>query len=395
MKTYDFDEIIERAGTGSVKYDRCKELFGTEDVIPMWVADMDFRTPDFIVDAINKRMEDPVFGYTLREDAFYESVKAWMAKRHGWDIEKEWVTFSPGVVSALSMTILSLTKPGDNIVVQPPVYHPFYFVVEDNDRNIHRNPLILDKGRYRMDLDNLKSVIDENTRMVIISNPHNPGGTVWTQSELRQLGEICVENDLLLISDEIHSDLVAKRSRHTPTASLSQEIAQRTITCVAPSKTFNAAGLSTSAVIIPNTDFMAKYKRTLNALHVGFGNIFGNPALVAAYEQGEPWLEQLLDYLEKNIAYAMDFFEKKIPQITAMEPEASYLVWLDCRKLDLSQEALCDFMIKEAKLGLNDGTMFGTEGTGFMRMNLACPLSVLKTALANLEAAVNKKGTLP
>jgi cystathionine beta-lyase len=390
MKTYDFDEIIERAGTGSVKYDLCKELFGTDEVIPMWVADMDFRTPDFIVDAINKRMEDPIFGYTLREDAFYEAVKAWMAKRHGWNIEKEWVTFSPGVVSALSMAILAMTKPGDNIVVQPPVYHPFYFVVEDNDRNLIRNPLILDKGRYRMDLDHLKSVIDENTRMVILSNPHNPGGTVWTETELRQLGEICVENDLLLISDEIHSDLVAKPFKHTPAASISEEIAQHTITCVAPSKTFNAAGLSTSAVIIPNRELMAKYKRTLNAVHVGFGNIFGNPALVAAYGQGEEWLEQLLDYIGKNISHTMDFFEKKIPQITVMEPEASYLLWLDCRKLGLSQEALCDFMVKEAKLGLNDGAMFGKEGIGFMRMNLACPLSVLKKALANLEAAVNK-----
>ncbi|MBI9089600.1 MAG: PatB family C-S lyase [Desulfobacterium sp.] len=390
MKTYDFDEIIQRAGTGSVKYDMCKELFGTDDVIPMWVADMDFRTPDFMVNAINKRMADPIFGYTLREDAFYGSVKAWMEKRHGWNIEKDWITFSPGVVSALSMAILAMTKPGDNIVVQPPVYHPFYFVVEDNDRKLIRNPLRLEDGRYRMDFDHLKSVIDEKTRMVIISNPHNPGGTVWTKEELRQLGEICVENDLLLISDEIHSDLVAKGFRHTPAASISTEIAQLTITCVAPSKTFNAAGLSTAAVIIPNHGLMAKYKRILNAVHVGFGNIFGNPALVAAYEKGEPWLEQLLDYIGKNISHTMDFFEKKIPGISAMEPEASYLLWLDCRELGLSQEALCEFMIKEAKLGLNDGAMFGTEGVGFMRMNLACPLSVVKKALANLETAVNK-----
>ncbi len=390
MKTYDFDEIIERAGTGSVKYDLRKELFGTDGVIPMWVADMDFRTPDFIVNAINKRMEDPIFGYTLREDAFYGSVKAWMEKRHCWNIEKEWVSFSSGVVSALSMAILAMTKPGDKIVVQPPVYHPFYFVIEDNDRELIRNPLLLEDGRYRMDFDHLKSVVDEKTRMVIISNPHNPGGTVWTKEELRKLGEICVENDLLLISDEIHSDLVAKGFRHTPAASISKEIAQHTITCVAPSKTFNAAGLATSAVIIPNDELMAKYKRTLNAVHVGFGNIFGNPALVAAYEQGEAWLEQLLDYLEKNISHAMDFFEKKIPAISVMEPEASYLLWLDCRELGLSQEKLCEFMVKEAKLGLNDGAMFGKEGIGFMRMNLACPLSVLKKALANLETAVNK-----
>ncbi|MCP4117943.1 MAG: putative C-S lyase [Desulfobacteraceae bacterium] len=390
MKTYDFDEIIERAGTGSVKYDLRKKLFGNDEVIPMWVADMDFRTPDFIVDAVNKRMEDPIFGYTLREDAFYEAVKSWMAKRHGWKIEKKWITFSPGVVSALSMAILAMTKPGDKIVVQPPVYHPFYFVVEDNDRELVRNPLLLDKGRYRMDFDHLKSVIDDRTRMVIIANPHNPGGTVWTEEELKKLGEICVENDLLLISDEIHSDLVAKRFRHTPAASISPEIAQRTVTCVAPSKTFNAAGLATSAVIIPDKELMAKYKRTLNAIHLDFGNIFGNPALVAAYEKGEDWLSQLLDYIGENISHAMDFFEKRIPAITVMEPEASYLLWLDCKKLGLSQEALCEFMVKEAGLGLNDGTMFGKEGEGYMRMNLACPLSVLKKALANLETAVNK-----
>lgn len=393
MKKYDFDEIIERTGTGSVKYDLRKGVFKTDDVIPMWIADMDFRTPDFIVDAVIRCMENPVFGYTIRKDAFYSSVKEWMKKRHAWEIEKEWISFSPGVVSALSLAILAMTEPGDKIVIQPPVYGPFYLVVEDNGRELLQNPLILDNGRYSMDLHHLESVIDERTRMVIISNPHNPGGTVWSKDELKDLGEICVKNNLILISDEIHSDLVAKGFRHTPVASVSEGIALQSVTCVAPSKTFNVAGLSTSAVIISNRELMEKYKKKLNCIHVGFGNIFGNQALVAAYEQGEEWLSQLLEYLGKNIDYAMDFFKKRIPQISPMEPEASYLLWLDCRKMGLTQEKLCEFMVKEAKLGLNDGAMFGIQGEGFMRMNLACPFLVLKKALENLEKAVKKLHT--
>jgi len=393
MKKYDFDEIVGREGTGSVKYDLRKEVFKTDDVIPMWIADMDFRTPDFIADAIIRSMENPVFGYTIRKDAFYSSVKEWMKKRHAWEIEKEWISFSPGVVSALSLAILAMTEPGDKIVIQPPVYGPFYLVVEDNGRELVHNPLVLHNGRYSMDLHHLESVIDEKTRMVIISNPHNPGGTVWSENELKELGEICVKNNLILISDEIHSDLVAKGFIHTPAASVSKEIALQSLTCVAPSKTFNLAGLSTSAVIIPSRKLMEKYKKTLNCIHVEGGNIFGNQALVAAYEQGEEWLSQLLEYLGKNIDYAMDFFKKRIPQISPMEPEASYLLWLDCREMGFTQEALCEFMVKEAKLGLNDGAMFGIQGKGFMRMNLACPFLVLKKALENLEKAVKKLHT--
>ena len=391
MSTYDFDEVIERFGTGSEKYDLCNEMFGTTNVIPMWVADMDFRTPDFIVNAVTHRMEDPIFGYTLREEAFFTAVANWMARRHGWKIEEGWVTFSPGVVSALSISILALTKPGDKIVVQPPVYSPFYAAVEGNDRTLIKNPLIIKAGRYHMDLDHLKSVIDDQTRMIMISNPHNPGGTVWAPEELKALGDICIEHDLLLISDEIHSDLVNFGLVHTPAASISPELARRTVTCVSSSKTFNAAGLATSGVIIPDETFRTLYNKRLSAIHVGFGNIFGNPALVAAYNQGEAWLEELKAYIGKNLDYAMDLFASRIPEIKVMKPEASYLLWLDCRGLGLNQEELCTFMVKEAGLGLNDGASYGEEGAGFMRINLACPFSVVEKAMAQLEEAVKRR----
>lgn len=386
--TYDFDEILQRAGTGSVKYDLRTRIFGTEEVIPMWVADMDFRTPDFITRALRKRACDPVFGYTLRGDSFFTSVSGWMKRRHGWEIEKEWLTFSPGVVSALSLCVLAFTDPGDKVVIQPPVYHPFYFVVTDNDRKLTHNPLRVENGRFHMDFDHLESVIDERTKLLILSNPHNPGGTVWKEEELRRLGEICIKNKITLVSDEIHSDLPAKGFRHRPAASISREIAEITVTCMAPSKTFNSAGLAASVVIISNSRLMKSYRRTLNAIHLEFGNIFGNEALVAAYENGDLWLAELLEYLGKNIDYALRFFEERIPAIKVMKPEASYLLWLDCRGLMMDQKELTEFMIRRAKLGLNDGTMFGKEGKGFMRMNIGCPLSTLKQALVNLEKAV-------
>ena len=394
---YDFDEIIQRAGTGSAKYDLREKLFGDGDVIPMWVADMDFRTPDFIQRAILRRMEDPVFGYTLRGDDFFDAVSGWLSRRHGWTIQKPWLTFSPGVVTALSIAILGLTEPGDRIVIQPPVYHPFYFVINDNGRELVRNPLVLEGERYRMDLDHLRSVVDERTKMLILSNPHNPGGMAWREEELLALGEVCEEKGIILLSDEIHSDLAHEGFRHVPAASLSPAMARRTVTCMAPSKTFNTAGLAASVVIIPDGKLRAGYNRALNAVHVGFGNIFGNAAMVAAYEEGEPWLEELLAYIAGNIDFAAGFFRERIPEIRMMRPEASFLLWLDCRALGLDQKRLNAFFCEEAKLGLNDGTMFGEEGTGFMRMNIACPRSVLEAALKQLEAAVRRlpKGAAP
>lgn len=390
MTSYNFDEMIERFGTGSEKYDLCDEMFGTTDLLPMWVADMDFRTPDFIVDAVTHRMKDPIFGYTLREEAFFTAVAQWMERRHGWKIKEEWVTFSPGVVSALSIAILALTQPGDKIVVQSPVYPPFYASVEGNDRTLVKNPLAIKEGRYHMDLEHLKSVIDEKTRMIMISNPHNPGGTVWTPEELKALGEICIEYDLILISDEIHSDLVNDGFVHTPAASLSEELSLRTVTCVSSSKTFNAAGLATSGVIIADEAMRKLYDKRLNAIHVGFGNIFGNPALVAAYTQGDAWLDELKAYVGKNLRYAMEQITTHIPEITPMNPEASYLLWMDCSGLGLSQEELRTFMVKEAGLGLNDGESYGEEGVGFMRINLACPFSVVEKAMERLKRAVEK-----
>ncbi|SLM28873.1 Cystathionine beta-lyase PatB [Desulfamplus magnetovallimortis] len=387
---YNFDEIIDRAGSGSEKYDNREKLFGSSDIIPMWVADMDFRAPDFITDALIEKIEQAVYGYSMKGKNFFSSVAGWIKREHGWEIKKEWLSFSPGVVSALSMSILGMTEPGDEIVIQPPVYHPFYFVVEDNNRKLVKNPLVLKEDRYGMDIDHLKSVVSEKTKMLLLSSPHNPGGMVWTEDELRELGNFCVERKIIIISDEIHCDLVSKGHHHTPMASISEEIADITITCMAPSKTFNIAGLAASVVLISNPELMAKYKKTLNAIHVGGGNIFGNAAMIAAYEKGDLWLEEALDYIGANIDYAEHFFREKVSGIKMMRPEASYLLWLDCRELGMEQDELCSFFIKGAGIGLNDGTMFGLEGKGFMRMNVACPRAVLVRALDNLGNALER-----
>lgn len=386
---YNFDEIIPRINTDCVKYDIRKMFFGTEDVLPMWVADMDFRTPDFIIDALKKRLEHEILGYTFRGKDFNKSIAGWMEKRHGWKIKESWISFSPGVVPAVNMLILALTEPGDKIIVQPPVYFPFFSAVEKNNRTLVENPLKLENGRLNMDFEDLAKKA-KGAKMLIISHPHNPGGSVWTKQELTQMGEICLENQVIMLSDEIHSDLIFPEFRHIPLASLSDEIAQQTITCNAPSKTFNLAGLATSFLIIPNKTYLEKYNNMLNdKLHVGMGNLFGAVAIEAAYEHGEEWLKQLLDYVWKNVEYVADFCEKHIPQIKVMKPESTYMIWLDCRDLNFEGDELKDFFIQKAKLGFNDGKVFGTGGEGFMRMNVACPMATVEQAMEQLREALD------
>jgi len=387
---YNFDEIIHREGTSSVKYDLRTKIFGTDDVIPLWIADMDFRTPGFVVEAIRRRAAHEIHGYTFIPESFYESLQSWMKRRHGWDIRREWILYCPGVVPSLVVALLSFTAPGEGVLLQPPVYYPFFSVIGNNGRIIVENPLEIRDGRLCMKEDHLAACLDERVKLMFLCNPHNPGGTVWKREELAGLGELCLKNKTVIVSDEIHADLVFRGHEHCPAASLTEAAAQNTVTLISPSKTFNIAGLSASAAIIPNRELFDRFKRTLENLHWTIPNIFAITAFEAAYREGEGWLEQLLTYLEGNLNHALDFMTRKIPEIKPIRPEGTYLVWLDCRKLGMTPEALKAFMIGRARVGLNEGPLFGTGGSGFQRLNIACPRSVLIEALARIAAAVNK-----
>ncbi len=389
-KKYDFDKVIPRENTAAIKYDLRKRLFGTDQVIPMWVADMDFETPDFIIDAFKKRLEHPIFGYSVRPESFYQAFIRWVERRFQWKINREFLLYTPGVVPALHMGILAFSNPGDGIIVQPPVYHPFFSLIRDNDRNIIFNPLKHDgSGNYRMDLYDLKKKIDKKTRLILLSHPHNPVGRCWTEEELKKLAEICLENRILIFSDEIHSDLIFKPHRHISMAFLGKETAEKTLTFMAPSKTFNLAGLATAITIISEEKLREKFNRELEKTHLWIGNIFGTVAFEAAYKHGDNWLEQLLDYLSGNIRYLKEFLSAELPGIAFNPPEATYLGWLNMKFLGMNDQELNEFMIRKAGLGFNDGPTFGPGGSGFQRINLACPRETLKKALDQLKQAVN------
>ena len=355
----------------------------------MWVADMDFQTPDFILGAIRKRLQHETLGYTFIPDSFFQAIVNWNFRRHGWQIPKEWISFSPGVVPALNLLVMALTRPGDKIIVQPPVYFPFFSAVQNHGRILVRNPLRYEKERYRMDFEQLSSCLDEKVSMLILSNPHNPTGNVWDKEVLLELARCCLERNIIMLSDEIHCDLIFPGSRHLPLAGLSPSIASQTVTCMAPSKTFNLAGLSTSYLVIPNPELKKKYDTLLDQVHVGAGNIFGFTALEAAYSEGEEWLRQLMLYLQENLDFLTGFIQQHLPLIKVIKPEATYMVWIDCRELGMNKEELRDFMIRRAGLGLSDGFLFGEEGEGFQRINIACPRSVLEKALCQLRDAVD------
>src|SRR6056297_173067 len=386
---YNFDKIINRDHTASVKFDLRKEVFGKEDILPMWVADMDFETPDFVIEALKKRLEHPILGYSYRPDSYYRSIINWVKRRHQWIIKKEWISFSPGIVPAINMAIMAYTEPGDKIIVQPPVYHPFFSAINNNNRIQVDNPLKLQNGRYFIDFKDLKAKL-KDAKMILLSNPHNPGGSVWTKEELQTLGELCVENDVLIMADEIHADLVFKPAKYLPMASVSPEIADQTVTFIAPSKTFNMAGLATSSVVTSNNILKEKFDQILDTIHIGMGNIFGTVASEAAYNHGDEWLDELLEYLSQNMDYVEQFITEYIPEIKVIRPEGTYLMWLDCSGLNLNNKDLKDFMIQDAGLGFNDGRMFGTGGGGFMRMNVACPRQTVELALKKLKKAVKQ-----
>lgn len=382
---YDFDVVLPRENTNSVKFDLRKEIFGREDVIPMWVADMDFPIPPFVQEAVMKRASHPIYGYSIIPDSYIEAVMDWLKKRSSWEIRKEWLQFSPGVVTGLNVLVQALTDPGDKIIIQPPVYFPFFSCVENNGRKLLYNQLVEKDGVYSIDFDDLENKMKDGARMLILCNPHNPVSRCWTREELLWIGAKSLEHKVLVISDEIHCDLVFEPHHHIPLASLSAEIAGNTITCIAPSKTFNLAGLFTSSIIIPNDSLRRKFKVAEEKIHLS-ANIFGIVAAEAAYRQGEEWRGELLKYLKANIKMVKDFLTDKMPQISASPAEATYMLWLDFRKLGIEAPELKKRLIEKAGLGFVEGPVFGPGGEGFQRMNIACPRATLESALARIPS---------
>ncbi len=354
----------------------------------MWVADMDFKTPSFIVDKLINRVNHEIYGYSFRPPEYFNSIMKWLSLRHNWQIEKDWICFSPGIVPALNICTLAFTRPGDSVIVQPPVYFPFFSAVENHGRQLVYNQLIERDGRWTMDFDSLNSCISENTKMIIISNPHNPVGRAWLPEELDKLADICLKNNILILSDEIHCDLILPGFRHLPLASISEKIADITVTCIAPSKTFNLAGLSTSSLIISNPVLRKYFNKKIESLHLGNGNIFGTVASIAAYSEGAEWVDALMEYLDENVNYVQKFCRELIPEIIPVQPEATYMIWLDCRKFSMTGKELQDFFVNKAGVGMNEGSTFGPGGEGFMRMNLGAPHATVIKAMEQIERAV-------
>lgn len=386
---YNFDEIIDRHQTDAIKIERCKALFGTENVLPLWVADMDFRTPDFIVNAVKQRCEHPIFGYSKLPKGFVPALTAWIQQLHGWAVKPEWVGFLPGIVSGIAFAVDVYTHASDEIIIQPPVYYPFIQVVQKAKRNLVYNQLKEVNGKFEMDFEDLEQKITVNTRMFILCNPHNPGGRAWDAKTLERLAKICAKHNIIVISDEIHSDLVLHQQAHTAFASVSEAATNISLTFMAPTKTFNMPGLVSSSYIIPNPALRKQYADYLEKIEQAGGNIFAYVATQAAYEEGTEWRKQMLEYVEANIDFVVDFLKTNIPQIKPMVPEATYLIWLDGKELGMETDDLFRFFVDKAGLGLNKGTVFGPGGECHLRLNAACPRSVLEQAMNQLLWAVN------
>ncbi len=386
---YNFDEVINREGTNSLKYDGKEKYFGTHDVLPMWVADMDFKTPDFIMEAIRKRASHEIMGYSIKPQQLFSAVINWMYYMHKWTIQPEWITTTPGVVSALNFGVLAFSNPGDKIIIQTPVYFPFFTAINDHKREIAINQLVYKNGNYTIDLEHFESLIDTKTKVFILCNPHNPVGRVWNRDELLAMGNICLKHNIIIIADEIHSDLVLNGHTHIPMATLSEEIAAITITTMAASKTFNIAGLASSVSIISNPEIKRNFEKLPNSLHIGSINLFGATAMEAAYTHGQEWLHQMLAYLENNVAFVEQHVRKNFPDINVIRPEGTYMIWLDCHKLQERVGDLKTFFVKNAKVGFNNGTDFGPGGAGFMRMNVGCPLKIVQESMKRIGDALS------
>lgn len=389
---YDFDTPIDRTHTWSIKHDFKKENGKADDILPLWVADMDFRSPDSVVEALKKAVDHGIFGYSRADESYFDAVVAWYQKRHHLTLQPEWMTCTPGIVFALSIAVRAFTQEGDAVLIQPPVYHPFSRAILRNKRTLVENPLVLKDGHYEMDLEELEQkVLDEHVKLMILCNPHNPVGRVWTREELTALADICLRHHVYVISDEIHGDFVWQGHEQTPYASISEEACLHSMMCTAPSKTFNLAGMATSNLFIPDPEMRRKFR--LELLDVGQENMnrLGLFACRAAYEGGGEWLDQLIGYLAGNLALVRDFCKNRVPQIQLVEPEGTYLAWLDCRELGMTDDELMAFFSNEAKVWLDPGTHSGEQGSGFMRFNLGSSRSVIAQALDQIEAAWKKR----
>lgn len=389
---YNFDKVVNRDNTNCSKWNFNKETFGYKDVISMWIADMDFETLPEVKEEIIKRAHHGIYGYTATTESYYKEVVNWMKKRHGWNIKKEWITNTPGIVMAVNTIVRAFTHSGDKVLLQRPIYYPFFKAINNNGCHIVNNPLKFDGKRYEIDFEDLdKKLSDPRVKIMILCSPHNPTGRVWTKEELIKLGNLCLKHNVLVISDEIHSDLIYKPNKHIPFAAICKEFADISITCTAPSKTFNLAGLQGSNIIISNERLMNEFKIAMENIGLSRLNIFASIACEVAYKYGEQWVEELVEYLQENKEFAKKFIEEKIPMLKVIEPEGTYLLWIDCKELKMSKEELEEFMLKEAGVAFDEGYIFGEEAIGFERMNIACPREVLNEALERIEKAINNK----
>lgn len=380
----NFDKIIKRTNTKSVKWDS-----KSEDILPMWVADMDFQVADVIAEEIKKRAEHPVYGYTMPEEGYYEAICSWWLRRHNFAVNKEWICYSPGVVPAINMLVKAFTKPGDNVMLQVPVYYPFFKAIENNGCRLIESELKYEHGTYSMDFQDIEEKMkNDNIKLFILCSPHNPVGRVWTKEELIRLGDLCVKYNVLIVADEIHCDLVYKGFKHTPIASICKEYENITSTCVAPSKTFNIAGLQTSSVIIPNSILRTKYITILDSNGLMGPNMFGIEATEAAYKYGESWLDELLNYLEGNLGYLIEFIEERMPRVKVVVPQGTYLVWLDFSDYKINSRELHELMLNKGKVWFDEGYIFGKGGDNFERINIACPREIIIEGLKRIEIAL-------
>ena len=390
MKIYDFNTPIDRRGTHCVKFDALKEMYGRDDLLSLWVADMDFATPDFITDALKQRLDHPVLGYPVQYDGYWQSVVNWIRSHHGWQVEREWMRYIPGIVKGIGMVVNVFTKPGDKIIIQPPVYHPFRLVPEHNDREIVMNPLRQVGDTYEMDFEQLEQVIDDKCKILILANPHNPVGITWSRDTLVRLADIAVKHNLIVISDEIHCDMALYGNKHIPFASVSENAARCSITFGAPSKTFNIAGIVSSYAIVPDPVLREKFFAWLTANEMDMATIFAMVATEAAFTEGEEWRQQMLAHIESNIDFVDEYLKANIPEVRAIKPQASYLVWLDFSALGLPHDKLIDMLVNDARLAMNDGAMFGIGGEQHTRLNVGTQRAVLEQAMKQLKEAIDK-----
>ncbi|MBQ7963569.1 MAG: PatB family C-S lyase [Alistipes sp.] len=390
MKIYDFNAPIDRRGTHCVKFDALKDMYGRDDLLSLWVADMDFATPDFIIDALKRRLDHPVLGYPVQYDGYWQSVVNWIYNHHGWQVQREWMRYIPGIVKGIGMVVNVFTQPGDKIIIQPPVYHPFRLVPEHNGREIMMNPLRREGDSYTMDFEQLEQVIDDKCRILILANPHNPIGITWDKATLARLADIAVKHNLIVISDEIHCDMALYGNKHIPFASVSENAARCSITFGAPSKTFNIAGIVSSYAIVPDEALREKFFAWLTANEMDMATIFAMVATEAAFSEGEEWRQQMLSHIESNIDFVDEYLKANIPEVRAIKPQASYLVWLDFSALGLEHEKLIDMLVNDAHLAMNDGAMFGIGGEQHTRLNVGTQRAVLEQAMSQLKEAIDK-----